>query len=50
MPPQRKGEQYWPSEAPQVYGGYLVTPRSSTALAHYTLRTFALSCLHANKV
>lgn len=47
---QRKCEQFWPSEAPQVYGGYLVAPRSSSILAHYTHRSFAVSCVHAKKV
>lgn len=50
LPPQRRCEQYWPCEAPQVFGGYLVTPRSSSVLAHYTQRTFALSRVHDQKV
>uniref|UniRef100_H3BZ23 protein-tyrosine-phosphatase n=1 Tax=Tetraodon nigroviridis TaxID=99883 RepID=H3BZ23_TETNG len=49
MDSRGEGEPYWPSAAPQVYGGYRVAPRSSSVLADYALRTFTLSCLQAQK-
>lgn len=48
--PQRKCDQYWPSDAREDYGGLAVALKSVRELAHYTRRTFGVTDTHGKKV
>lgn len=48
--PQRKCEQYWPSEVQQEYSGFLVTVKSCRVTAFYTQRTFSVRDVRSRKV